>query len=130
MCYIGKFDPLLELVDSPFRHEADKVHRIFSILSGPKSDDKKFLMNKVLLSWMVTLKLKKPMKNGRDYYSASSQNQKLRAFFGAVKSRFNWEYDRKDFKGFGGALLPVMDYMYSCRRKEDVSVCCYWIIQL
>ena len=96
-------------------------------IGGEKNPTKTQLANLSLIDWMAASQKKcfKPIKQkgkklkqgGFPYYQPSTQNQRLRTFFGTASRLFTWQYDICDFNfncGLGGFLKDL----YAKREKE------------
>ena len=108
-----------------------KIHNIFVMMSGQRSNEKRDLANQALRDWQVDLKKKVPkkgkkrMKNGEEvkvcpYYSPSTQNLELRTLLAKLKDQYNFRFVLRDFNNFEGSLGGVMAAVYRQRYEEWV----------
>ena len=96
-------------------------------IGGEKTPIKTQLANLSLIDWMAAsqkkvvkapkTKGKKLKLGGIPYYQPSTQNQRLRTFFGTVSRVFTWQYDLCDFN-FNRGLNGFIKDLYAKREKE------------
>ena len=96
-------------------------------IGGLKTPIKTQLANLSLIDWMAAsqkkvvkapkTKGKKLKLGGIPYYQPSSQNQRLRTFFGTVSRVFTWQYDLCDFN-FNSGLTGFIKDLYAKRERE------------
>ena len=116
---------------------------ILLAIGGTKSSTKLQLANLSLIDWMAATKKKnmKPLKQnnnklkqgGVPYYQPSTQNQRLRTFFGTVTRIFDWQYDLVDFN-FNRGLNEFLKDLYKKREQEFgkvmISLCLFFLFYL
>ena len=124
-CYGSKWDNMLELVDNPSLVGERKVPRCFIALSGPRTQNKKLVMNKLLVDWQIETKLKKVEPDECPFYKPSTQAMNLRSFMSYMKSTYDWQIQLGDLKGFNGAVVGVIKELFAIRHKEWVRFICY-----
>ena len=125
-CYKNKWANLLTLERFDGPGNIVKAPKILIAIGGEKSNTKTQLANLSLIDWMAITK-KKSMKprndggklkmSGTPYYQPSTQNQRLRTFFGTAQRVFNWQYQLSDFN-FNSGLTGFIDKLYTKRKKE------------
>ena len=125
LCYKNKWEKLLTLerFDGPGNYV--RAPKILIAIGGDKSNTKTQLANLSLIDWMAITKKKKAnsdegskLKMSRNpYYQPSTQNQRLRTFFGTVQRIFNWQYQLSDFD-FNSGLTGFINKLYIKREKE------------
>ena len=99
------------------------VPEVFTMASGSPDNDKRDLINAMVVDWQVDLRMSKPPKPPKTcpFYSPTSQNIQIRTFFAHMKKHYNWQYTDNDFKGFKGSLNSVMSALYKERYELYVS---------
>lgn len=92
------------------------------VCSGPKTPDKVDLANKVVVTWQLDFKKKRPSADSEcPYYSPASTNGQLRIFFAALKSQYGWEIGMEDLSNFKGSLTATLKDLYNEREVKYVS---------
>ena len=116
-CPEDKWQALLEPVEYMSMTGMTHAPKILVDLGGTKSTAKLMLANKSVIDWMAVIR-KKPAKGQKcPWYQPSTQNQRLRVFFGSVQKCFNWTYELKDFN-FKGGIKAFLDTLYAKRLAE------------
>ena len=97
------------------------MEKIFVVLAGPVTAEKKFLCNRSLVEWQTNVKKQRPSGDGCPYYSPASTNTNIRVFFATAKNQYGWQLTLEDVSGFNGSLAGVLKVLYAKRSKEWVS---------
>ena len=92
-----------------------------ALCAGKKTLKKKYLLNSMLVDWLIRFKKLNAHNVKVPYYQPSCQNQYIRTFFANMKKHYGWNWSEGDFKGFKGSLAGAMMECYKARRKEFVS---------
>jgi len=118
-----KFQALVKTVPNPFRRGGpEEIPNVFVVCSGPKTPDKVDLANKVVVTWQLDFKKKRPSADSEcPYYSPASTNGQLRIFFAALKSQYGWEIGMEDLSNFKGSLTATLKDLYNEREVKYVS---------
>ncbi len=122
-----KWEKMLQLVANPHRNiprAPKEVPRAFVVCSGhPVTQEKILLANKMIVDWQIDLKKVKITKeNGLPVYATTTQNTELRVFFAFMKRMHNWQFVKKNFRGFEGSVAGVNKELYGQRAVQHVSM--------
>ena len=97
------------------------MEKIFAVLAGPVTGEKRALCNAALVDWQVNVRKKKIPRNGCPFYSPSSTNTNVRVFFATTKNEYEWQLTLDHMSGFPGSLAAVLKTLYAKRALEWVS---------
>jgi hypothetical protein len=120
---------MLEEVPNPFytgltNDQAKMVPRAFTAVAGEKTPIKLQLANAMLVDWQLNdKKVNSGSKDfsGCPYYQPSTNNGRIRSFFGFMSKYHDWKYTTGCFVNFEGCLSGVISTLYEQRRNEYVS---------
>ena len=104
-----------------------QMEKIFSVLSGVVTPEKKALCNAAMVDWQTNVRKKKVAAGACPYYSPSSSNTNIRVFFATTKTMYDWRLTLDDLSGFPGSLTGVIKVLYEKRANDWVSMC-VWLL--
>ena len=115
------------MVDNPYKSTSEKQIPTFVLaLSGPLTQQKIFLANKLMVDWQVRVKLvSKKRKTDKEcpYLQPATQNTYRRYFFGFMGSRYGWQISDHNFKGFEGCMSDILQALFANRYTDWVCNC-------
>ena len=104
--------------------QAEMVPLAFTEVAGTKTPLKLQLANAMLVDWQLNdKKSTSESKNfsGCPYYQPSTNNSRIRSFFGFMSKYHDWKFTTGCFVNFEGCLSGVISTIYEQRRIEFVS---------
>ena len=123
----SKWLQMLTPVANPFRLDRNspkEIPALFLMCSGKENYGKRKLANLALIEWQGRTR-KENVKDDSKliWYQPSTQNQRLRTFFGTMCQWFDWQFTLNSFT-FVRGLDGFLKALYSSRLKKfaDVSL--------
>ena len=122
----SKWLQMLTHVANPFRLDRNspkEIPALFLMCSGKENYGKRKLANLALIEWQGRTRMKIAKDDSKlIWYQPSTQNQRLRTFFGTMCQRFDWQFTLNSFT-FVGGLDGFLKALYSLRLEKfsDVS---------
>ena len=119
--YGTKWEPFLAPTSVKLPNwDAATVHLFVKVLSGPKTQEKLELMNKILIDWQAVTQ-KKGLNSDCSWYQPTTQAQRLRFFFGSMAKRFLWQITLDDLSD-EKMVCVFMEKLFAKRRTKYKSV--------
>jgi hypothetical protein len=89
---------------------------------GKENYGKRSLANLALIEWQGRTRMKNVKGDSKlIWYQPSTQNQRLRTFFGTMCQRFDWQFTLNSFL-FAGGLDGFLKALYSSRLQKYADV--------
>jgi hypothetical protein len=126
----SKWIQMLSPVANPFRldrNSPNEIPALFLMCSGKENYGKRSLANLALIEWQGRTRMKNVKGDSKlIWYQPSTQNQRLRTFFGTMCQRFDWQFTLNSFL-YAGGLDGFLKALYSSRLQKyaDVSEFCF-----
>ena len=98
-----------------------EIAACIALCSGRKTLKKKYLLNSMLVDWLIRFKKLNAHNVKVPYYQPACQNQYILTFFANMKKHYGWKWSEGDYKGFKGSLVCAMIEYYKARRGKFAS---------